>query len=209
MTIILGSNLIVAGGGGDDHTKYTDTEAIAAVEGETTLDLAGDVDVATGKTLSADGLLFPDTQVASADANALDDYEEGTWTPILTDDDNNASESQTYTTQAGFYTKIGRLVYFTLLLTMLDLGNLNTAQGARIGGLPFTSANGTNQRHNSVAGTAANIAINATENIVGQIRPNEAFIRVQLWDTTIGTSNFLLSEWSDDGQVHLSGCYEV
>jgi len=36
------------------HTKYTDAEAIAAVEGEATLDLGGDVTVAAGKSLQVE-----------------------------------------------------------------------------------------------------------------------------------------------------------
>ncbi|KKM26367.1 hypothetical protein LCGC14_1585490 [marine sediment metagenome] len=36
------------------HTKYTDAEAITAVEGEATLDLTGDVTIAVGKTLAVD-----------------------------------------------------------------------------------------------------------------------------------------------------------
>ncbi len=47
---------------------------------------------------------FPATQVASADANTLDDYEEGTWTPTIT------RTGGTYANQGGRYTKIGRNV---------------------------------------------------------------------------------------------------
>jgi hypothetical protein len=36
--------------------------------------------VISGTTPSLNGITFPATQVASADANTLDDYEEGTWT---------------------------------------------------------------------------------------------------------------------------------
>lgn len=36
-----------------------------------------------GATAGAGGIAFPATAVAVADANTLDDYEEGTWTPSL------------------------------------------------------------------------------------------------------------------------------
>jgi hypothetical protein len=39
-------------------------------------------DIASGQTFSLNGITFPATQVPSADANTLDDYEEGTWTPV-------------------------------------------------------------------------------------------------------------------------------
>jgi hypothetical protein len=49
--------------------------------------------------LAGGGLKFPAVQVASADANTLDDYEEGTWTPSVGGD-------ATYTSQLGIYIKI-------------------------------------------------------------------------------------------------------
>ena len=68
-------------------------------------------------------------------ANHLDDYEEGTFTPVL--EFGNSSTGITYTTQAGFYTKIGRLVTFSF---RIDLSSKGSATGnAAIDGLPFTA----------------------------------------------------------------------
>jgi hypothetical protein len=56
-------------------------------------------------TLAGPGIKFPATQVASADANTLDDYEEGTWTP-------NQGPGLTVVgtfASSGSYTKIGRV----------------------------------------------------------------------------------------------------
>jgi hypothetical protein len=53
------------------------------------------------------GITFPATQSASTNANTLDDYEEGTWTPVLTDGVNNVSA---YYYQYGSYIKVGRMV---------------------------------------------------------------------------------------------------
>jgi hypothetical protein len=84
------------------------------------------------------GITFPTTQSASSDANTLDDYEEGTWTPQLKFGGN--SVSMTYSIQSGSYTKIGRLVYATCRIT---LSNKGTSTGsASITGLPFTSGSG-------------------------------------------------------------------
>lgn len=82
---------------------------------------------------------FPATQVASADANMLDDYEEGDWTPTLGGD--GADTGQTYTTQKGSYTKIGRLVTVTFEVKLLVKGTLGGTLAA-VKGLPFTSASG-------------------------------------------------------------------
>ena len=61
---------------------------------------------ATPSTSGA-GITFPATQSASSDANTLDDYEEGTWTP-------NQGSGLVVTgafSSTGNYTKIGRMVY--------------------------------------------------------------------------------------------------
>jgi hypothetical protein len=55
--------------------------------------------------LTGGQITFPATQVTSADANTLDDYEEGTWTPTLT-----GTNLTGLTWGSGFYTKVGRLV---------------------------------------------------------------------------------------------------
>lgn len=61
---------------------------------------------------SGAGITFPATQSASSNANTLDDYEEGTWTPTMT----GATVVGT-PTYAGYYTKIGRFVRFILYIT--------------------------------------------------------------------------------------------
>jgi hypothetical protein len=52
------------------------------------------------------GITFPASQVASGDANTLDDYEEGTWTP---NQGSGLTIGGTFTS-SGIYTKIGNLV---------------------------------------------------------------------------------------------------
>jgi hypothetical protein len=53
------------------------------------------------------GIAFPATQSASSDANTLDDYEEGTWTPTFS---GSVNITGTPTFSYGRYTKVGRLV---------------------------------------------------------------------------------------------------
>jgi len=73
------------------------------------------------------GITFPATQSASSDANTLDDYEEGTWSPITT---GNA----TYTGQYGYYTKIGSVATVTGSLRINVLG---TGSAYAVNGFPF------------------------------------------------------------------------
>jgi hypothetical protein len=85
---------------------------------------------------SGAGITFPATQSASTDANTLDDYEEGTWTPAITA---GTGSFTTVTGQVGTYTKWGNVVtvnYFYIVST-IGTGGAWT----NIGSLPFTIKN--------------------------------------------------------------------
>jgi hypothetical protein len=83
------------------------------------------------------GIKFPATQVASADANTLDDYEEGTWTMGVSF--GGASVGVTYANNTGTYTKIGRQVTVNGVLILTSKGSSTGV--ALITGLPFTVGN--------------------------------------------------------------------
>ena len=83
---------------------------------------------------------FPATQVASAGANVLDDYEEGTWTPTFTAA--TPPTSVTYTIQSGVYEKIGRSVNVRSRLLVNSKG-AGGAGDVTIGGLPFSASGNT------------------------------------------------------------------
>ncbi len=85
-------------------------------------------------SLAGGAISFPATQVPSAGANDLDDYEEGTWTGTI------SATSGTFTTVSfseGIYTKIGRMVFLNGAVTITTAG---TAAGDLIiSGAPFAS----------------------------------------------------------------------
>ena len=84
-----------------------------------------------GIDFSADG------QAAGMTSELLDDYEEGTWTPIVYG--GTTPGTTTYSTQVGTYTKIGRLVTCQLECTWSD----QTGTGSLyVAGLPFVAAAG-------------------------------------------------------------------
>jgi len=97
------------------------------------------IDTAGLLTLASGQIKFPATQNASADANTLDDYEEGTWTPIAT----SQGGSITSYTAAGTYIKIGRSVLLTMRVLLTNVGSASNA--LQISGLPFTSASVSSQ----------------------------------------------------------------
>ena len=88
---------------------------------------AGVLELAQGQ------IKFPATQVASADPNTLDDYEEGEWTMGVSF--GGASVGVTYGANTGTYTKIGRKVTCN---GFLEISNKGTSTGnALLTGLPF------------------------------------------------------------------------
>ena len=80
-----------------------------------------------GRFLAGGGLTFNGDTAA---ANALDDYEEGTWTPASTG-------TATYIEQFGRYRKVGDVVY---IMFVLEINNIGTGEQERISGLPFAAA---------------------------------------------------------------------
>jgi len=96
-----------------------------------TLDTSGNLGLGVTPTAGAgvlqlsSGINFPATEVASANANTLDDYEEGTWTPT--------PNSGTFSFAVGSYTKIGNMVtlYYDIII--------GTGGGDRFTNLPFQS----------------------------------------------------------------------
>ena len=116
--------------------------------------------------LSAGGLTFNGDTAA---ANALDDYEEGSWTPVFQGTGSNPTVS--YTIQVGRYVKVGTVITVSCRLRTASVtggsGNL------LIGGLPFAAVNVTALAHSgsigysslytTVAPQTAHLAANGTQ----------------------------------------------
>jgi len=123
---------------GEHNWRSTAATGVAggAASFTTVLSLAG-----VGKTFALQGgssntgigISFPASQSASSDANTLDDYEEGTWTPALS----TTTGSISFSSVSGTYTKIGRLVY-----VRASLGGTATISSPtgdlKLTSLPFT-----------------------------------------------------------------------
>ena len=76
---------------------------------------------------------FPGTQNPSSDANTLDDYEEGPWTPTF--GGSGGQSGQAYTANAGLYIKKGREVTATATIILSTLGTITG--NVEVQGLPF------------------------------------------------------------------------
>jgi len=87
----------------------------------------------------------------TAAANALDDYEEGTFTVTLL---TTGSPNPTYTitNNTGYYTKVGRLVTANFYSGGINMTNAGSGQ-ARISGLPFNATSTTYGQYSVVSFT--------------------------------------------------------
>ena len=88
------------------------------------------------RLLAAGGITFNGD---TATANALTDYEEGTWTPTL----NNTGGTPSYTWQKGHYVKVGAWVWLTANVKFTVTPSGATQQA--VGGMPFANRNGAGQ----------------------------------------------------------------
>jgi hypothetical protein len=122
--------------------------------------------------LTGGQIVFPATQNPSGNANTLDDYEKGTWTPSVT------SLGGTITTVgavAGTYTKIGRVVVVTYNVEITNAGT--GASAIQIAGLPFTNS--------SSVSIGCGREVNATGHITsGFINASSSTISVRYYDAS-------------------------
>ena len=95
----------------------------------------------------------------------LDDYEEGTWTPVITDGTNDAT-MYTAAGNGGRYTKIGRAVTYTAHITVETIDSVGA--GAVISGLPFTW-NAGSYRAAAAIGYGASLNLTAGRVIAGYV----------------------------------------
>ena len=124
-------------------------------------------------------------------ANKLDDYEEGTWTPSIT------NSTGSYVTRVGRYTKIGNLVYVVCNVNTAFTNIGSTFQN--IEGLPFTSENvaslfsvgtvfpvqGFNQGNSDIAAQAS---INTTNVALYTVAPATGVNYTRIASSTFGTT---------------------
>jgi hypothetical protein len=134
---------------GTEHTRIASTGELLV--GKTTVTTNG------GKLQISNGITFPATQVACTDANTLDDYEEGTWTPTQ---GTGVTVVGTFSS-VGSYVKIGKQVSFAGYITATTSVAFNPASGTLVaGGLPFSVAAGIG------SGTGCNTSITTVISVV-------------------------------------------
>lgn len=178
------------------------TDNVASVGVGTT-----DVQTLTNKTITMGGLLnlgsigqiqFPATMNASSNANTLDDYEEGTWSPTWW----GASGSPTYTAgnTAATYVKIGRLV-------MINISNQWSGKSVGSGtlgiALPFPVSSTT---YLWSGGFVCGFSSGLSTPVAGTYTdPGASYVFFKSYNTT--TTLLQVSDMGTSGHVMLGGCY--
>ena len=182
----------------------TVTNSINASQIQTPITLPGDVTLSTGNLVigtSGKGIDFSATP-GTGTSELLADYEEGTWTPIITF--GGGSTGVTYAFQAGLYTKIGRMVYYSLSLTLSNKGS--STGNAFIGGLPFTASNTTGINPDGTTRSITGVTFTAP--IYAATIGNTT--TVGLLNNIAGTQAFLTNtSFSNSSDIAITGSYFV
>lgn len=118
---------------GDHAFTTTPGDNYIYTDGDGWINLSFLLAITTGR------LAFPAAQNAANDPNTLDDYEEGTWTPVI--EFGNATTGITYTNQDAVYVKIGQLVCAQFHVLLSSKGSATGT--ASVSGLPFSSESST------------------------------------------------------------------
>lgn len=158
--------------------------------------------------LTGGQIAFPASQSASADANTLDDYEEGTWTPVLTFA-TAGNLSVTYSAQVGQYTKIGHLVMAWVSLATSAFTHTTASGNCLVTGLPFTSENSINWR--SGAGSWQGITKANYTDICPVAQVNTTQARLDASGSGQSLVQVTATDMPTGGTVILGGCcmYQV
>ena len=148
---------------------------------------------------SGAGISFPATQSASSDANTLDDYEEGTFTPTIYG--GTTAGTTTYSNQSGAYTKVGRVVYF-----IVDVGwTAQTGTGAlNMGGLPFTASSAQGQCNYS----SNNLTLGATS-FTSLAQVNASTTTINFYQNPIGGGTLTDVALDTSARIWISGFYFI
>jgi len=155
---------------GDDLVLYTSAGSYSeklriTAAGEATF--SGNVVLASGK-----GIDFSAT-AGTGTSELLDDYEEGTWTPNISDAVTGGNVGGGF--YDGRYTKVGNLVYVTGYMINGTTAGMTSGNDLYIQGLPFTSIN---ESSLAVSGSVTTSAVTTTGNLTTNLLNNVTAFRI-------------------------------
>ena len=120
------------------NLKVKDGGTLGSASDADAITIASDGKVTLAETVTVSkGIKFPATQVASTDANTLDDYEEGTFTPVIRGGSTAGTYELNTSFDDGFYQKVGRVVTVRVVVALAGSITAGGTGDYVISGLPF------------------------------------------------------------------------
>lgn len=118
---------------GGSNVAYFNTDGIN-MTGNQIITGNGILRTTSGMLYANNGIAFPATQVSSSNANVLDDYEEGTFSPTWAGTSSNPTATYNPDNTWGRYTKIGNMV---TIWAEIRTSAISGGSGVLIMALPF------------------------------------------------------------------------
>jgi hypothetical protein len=131
----------------------------------------------------------------------LDTYDEGTWTPVISDGTNNATASTAY----GSYVKVGKLVMITCDIILSSLGSMSGA--LQLSALPFTTSTTANSYASLTCGYASGLSITAGNVVSANTDSNKTYAYLRLWNTSSGVNSLDATHLTATSRFMISGSY--
>lgn len=184
----------------DTYSTATDRIKVNHTTGDTTLLTSNLVIGTAGKGIdfSADG------SAAGMTSELLDDYEEGTWTPVLKG--NSTDGDYSYSTQTGTYTKIGNRVYIDFKIQVSAINTAATGTFLIIDGLPYATAN--NNSQGSVYVANVDFSNGASHLVIGPRSTVSQLVITEIIDNS-GAANVSPADLTSTSFISGSLCYTV
>lgn len=196
---------------GDNHPTKTDTLNRFGMVEHTEDGTHGDI---TPATINCAGLItatggqiaFPSTAVPSADANTLDDYEEGVFDAILTCGTSGTITLNSAVNKLG-YTKIGREVF---LHGQIEVDSVSSPVGLlNIGTLPFTAAAETEREaRTSISLRCNTLEATATTAMQAYIKNAEAVINIEHFAAGVASTG-TAADIKANSEFTIGGSYHI
>jgi hypothetical protein len=157
----------------------------------------GAIDLQSGQ------IKFPAAQSASSNVNTLDDYEEGTWTPVLTFA-TPGNVAVTYSNQAGGYTKIGNLILASFCVITSAFTHTTASGNIQLTGLPFAAGNVASNFHYGALQWSGITKAGYTS-VVSRIDPNTAIVIFIASASAAVSSLVVAADTPSGGTINFTG----
>lgn len=164
----------------------------------------------TAEDITADTLVlrqgqirFPVAQQPSSNSNTLDDYEEGSWTPVIGGE--GGTSGQTYSSRVGRYVKVGRRVDVFWEVTFSAKGTITGS--VQLQGLPFAMDSNMRGAWPVVFGSLATTWVDVNVALNGATSTTAGFIDGAAVAAAANNTNLVTADIGNGSTLGGSGTY--